>query len=193
MNSIIVKHKEYEIEEIISNNIFKCSFKNKTYIIYKLNVEMDNYKNYLFLLSKLFHSGVKVPKLKVIDKKNGYVVKEFLEGTTIFDYIVENDFNEDIYKSIFFNSYCAKMAGLNLSFDLKNWTIVGKDLVYNDIYVEKYDPKKDFTKTKIREWFMGNELFEYYKNNGILLENSRKKSEFEVNKEMVLMTCKYYL
>lgn len=193
MNSIIIKHRQFEINEIISNNIFKCSFKNKSYIVHKLDINEDNYKDNLALITKLCHCAVKQTKLFLIDKKQGYVVKEYVEGQTLFDFIIDNDFNDNIYKKVFQNSFYARSAGLNLSFDLKSWLLVGDELLYIDLYCEKYNPNRDFTKGEIRKWFMSAELAEYYKNNGILIDKKRIKDVFSVNKEMVLLTCKYYM
>ena len=193
MSTIIVKHKEFEVIELISNNISKCSFKNKLYLLFKLDINDVNYRENLLSISRLSHSSVKQPKLKIIDKKQGYIVREYLEGTTVFDYILDHDFNENIYKQVFYNSYCARMAGLNLNFDLKAWTLVGDELYYTDLFVEKYDAAKDFTKNQIRLWFLSSELCKYYEKNGVLFDKTRLKQEYEVNKEMVLMTCKYYL
>lgn len=193
MDKIVAKHREFEIIEIISNNIFKCSYKNKTYIISKLDINDSEYKEKLFELSKLCHSGVLQPKLKFIDKKQGYIVREYVEGVSLFDYILDHDFDESIYKQVFYNSYCARIFGINLCFNLKSWILVGDDLYYNDLYCEKYKKENDFTKSEIRKWFLSKELAKYYENNGVLIDKSRIKLEYEVNKEMVLMTCKYYL
>ena len=193
MDTIRIKHKDFEIVEIVKDNIFKCYFNNKYYIITKLKTDDPNYKDQLFYLNKLFNSGVPQPKLKCLDKKQGYVVQEYMEATSLFDYILDNDFNEMIYKKIFYNAYSAKVAGLKISFDLKSWVLINDSLYYVGLEAEKYSPDNDFTKKDIWYWFMGKELAEYYKNNGVLIDKSRIKSDFEVNKEMVLMTCKYYL
>ena len=193
MSTIVVKRKEFEVVELISNNITKCSFKNKLYILTKLDVNDVNYHENLLMITKLSRSAVKQPKLKFIDKKQGYIVREFLDGTTVFDYILDHDFDENIYKQVFYTSYSARMAGLNLNYELKSWMLVGNELYYTDMFCEKYDAAKDFTKNQIRLWFLSNELCKYYENNGVLLDKTRLKQEYEVNKEMVLMICKYYL
>ena len=193
MNALKIKHKEFEIVEIISNNIWKCSFKNKLYIISKLDNKDVNYKETLFMFNKLKNSGVNQPKLICVDKKQGYIVREFIDGLNMFDYILDSDFDENIYKQIFLNSYYARVAGLNLDFNLKAWTLAGDKLYYTSLFSEKYDPKMDFTKKMVRLWFLSDELANYYKKSGVLLDNSRIKDENTVNKEMVLMTCKYYI
>ena len=70
---------------------------------------------------------------------------------------------------------------------------MGDELFYTDLFCEKYIESNDFTKNQIRLWFLSNELRDYYEKNGILFDKNRLKQEYEVNKEMVLMTCKYYL
>ena len=193
MSTLVIKHKEFEIIEILSNNVFKCSFKNKEYIVHKLDTSDSHYKDNVAQLNKLVHSGVKQPKLKFLDKKSGYLVREYIEGINLFDYILEHDFDENIYKKVFFNSYSAKVCGLTLNYDLKSWILVNDDLYYIGLFSQKYNPENDFTKSEIRKWFLGKELEEYYKNNGVLIDKTRIKNEFSVNKEMVLMTCKYYM
>ena len=192
MSTIVVKHKEFEVLELISNNISKCSSKNKTFILTKLDVNDVNYRENLFMISKLSHTAVKQPKLFLIDKKQGYVVREYIEGISVFDYILDHDFDENIYKKVFYNSYLARIAGLNLNFDLKSWLIAGDELYYTDFFCEKYLPNNDFTKKQIRIWFLSQELCQYYKQNDVIFDKSRIKNEYSVNKEMVLMTCKYY-
>ena len=70
--------------------------------------------------------------------------------------------------------------------------LVDDRLIYVGTYCEKYDPRFDFTKGKMREWFMTKELAAFYEKNGVLFDKKRLKDEFSANKEMVLMTCKYY-
>ena len=86
----------------------------------------------------------------------------------------------------------ARVVGLNLDYSLDKWMLCGDILFYASDYCEKYESKNDFTKTKIREWFLSTDLANYYEKNGVLFDKNRIKDEFSVNKEMVLMTCKYY-
>lgn len=189
MENIKIKHKEYEVLEIVSKDTFKANYKNKTYLIKKYepdSVELD-------MIKKLTKSTVSMLKVIRMDKKTGYVAFEYFEGTLMSDYILDNDFNENIYKQIFRNSYSARVAGLNLDYSLDKWMLVNNTLYYVGEYCEKYDPKNDFTKEKMREWFFTKELAAFYKKNGVLFDKKRIKDEFSTNKEMVLMTCKYYI
>lgn len=188
MENIKIKRKYFEVVEIISNDTFKATFKNQEYLVKKYDPDSTS----LDMLKKLNKSNIRVRRMKYLDKKGGYVAFEWLEGQLVSDYILDNDFNENIYKQIFKNSYMARAAGLNLDYSLDKWMLVNDELIYVSEYCEKYDPSNDFTKGKMREWFYTRELEQFYKQKGILFDKSRIKNEFVVNKEMVLMTCKYY-
>ena len=189
MENIKIKRKEFEISEIVSKDTFKGVFKDNTYLIKKYDPNSESFSN----LKILMKSSISIPSVKYIDKKSGYVAFEMYEGTLISDYILDHDFDENIYKQIFRNSYYARLVGLTLDYSLDKWMLCGNQLVYVSEYCEKYDPKNDFTKWKMREWFFTKELAEFYKKNGILFDKKRIKKEFAANKEMVLMTCKYYI
>lgn len=189
MEKLRIKHKDFDVTEILSKDSFKAEFKNETYFVKKY--EPDSIS--LDMVKKLLKSNVSIPKVKLFDKKTGYVAFQWLDGVLVSDYILDNDFNENIYKQIFKNSYMARAAGLNLDFSLDKWMLVNDTLYYVSEYCEKYDPKNDFTKFKMREWFFTSELVDFYKQKGILFDKNRIKNQFSVNKEMVLMTCKYYL
>lgn len=188
MENIKIKRKYFEVVEIISNDTFKTTFKNQEYLVKKYDPDSTS----LDMLKKLNKSNIRVRRMKYLDKKSSYVAFEWLEGRLVSDYILDNDFNENIYKQIFKNSYMARAAGLNLDYSLDKWMLVNDELIYVSEYCEKYDPSNDFTKGKMREWFYTRELEQFYIQKGILFDKSRIKNEFVVNKEMVLMTCKYY-
>ncbi len=193
MEKLKIKHKEYEVVEIIKDNVYKCSFKNKQFLVYKYESGSSEFSEKAFLFKQLKNSSVNTPKLIAVDKKGGYFVREYLEGVTMFDYILDHDFSEDIYKQIFRNSYMARVVGMNLNYELTEWMLVGETLYYIGTFCEKYDPKKDFTKEVIRLWFLSKDLAKYYEKNGVLFDKTRLKEDYAVNKDMVLMTCKYYM
>ena len=114
MNVLKIKHQDFEVIEIIKDDTFKCEYKNKLYFVKKYSLENSDGRSNFISAQKVTRCNVPQPKLKFADKKTGYVVKEFLSGTLLSDYILDNDFDENIYKQIFLNSYMARVAGLNL-------------------------------------------------------------------------------
>ena len=192
MNSITIKKREFEIIEIIKNNTFKCAYKNKEYYVKKYDLEKSETRSRFNSALKLYKSAVNTPKLLLADKKQGILAFEWLDGILISDYILDHDFDENIYRQIYLNSYMARVMKLNLNYAPDQWMLVGEKLFYVSDFSEEYRPENDFTKKQLRLWFLSKELCEFYKNNGILFDKSRIKEDYAVNKETVLMTCKYY-
>ena len=192
MTTLKIKHRKFEITEIIKDDAFKAEYKNKEFFVKKYDLNSSEGRVRFVMVQKVAKTGVVQPKLKFAEKKTGYVVKEYVDGTLMKDYILDHDFDENIYKQIFFNSYMAKAVGLTLDFNLDSWMMVGDKLYYVGEYCDKYTPEKDFTRNGITLWFFTKDLAKYYEKNGILFDKTRIKEEFAVNKEMVLMTCKYY-
>lgn len=192
MESILVKHHQYEVMEILSSDSYKCLLKNKYFFVKVFDLEKSENKSKFLSYLKLHQSNISLPKLYAFDKKRGVVVLQFLDGQLVSDFILDHDFNENLYRQIFRNSYMARIVKLNLDYSLDKWMLCGDSIFYVGFSSEPYVQENDFTKIKIREWFLSKELSQFYKNNGILFDKSRILDDFKVNKEMVLMTCKYY-
>ena len=192
MNILKIKHKEFEIIEIIKDDVFKCERKDKFYFIKKYNLNNSVERSKFFNVQKLHKSNIKMAKLFIVDKRSGYVVLEYLSGITIKDYILEHDFDENMYKQVFLNAYMARVVGYTLDYRLDQWMLVDNTLYYIGDYCDKYLPSNDFSRSTLSLWFLGKDLYNYYEKTGILFDKTRLKDEFTVNKEMVLMTCKYY-
>ena len=192
MDKIVVKRREFEIVEILSNNSFKCIYKNKFYLIKKFTPKTQEAGEYTFALEKLEHSGIATPKLKFIDKKTGYSVREFIEGINVLDYVIDHDFPEWIYSQLFINAYMAKVAGLTINYSLDKWMIKDEKLIYIGEEANKFNEAQDLIKKYLRIWFNTDELNQYLHQRGIMFDKKRLKNQYEVNKEIVLMTCKYY-
>lgn len=192
MNSLIIKRKEFEIEEIISSNSYKCSFKGKPYFVKQYNLEKSADRSKFYSRIQISKSAVNSPKLRFIDKKAGLLASDFIDGILISEYILDHDFNENIYRQVFLNSYMAKVIKMKLDFSLEHWLLSNENLFYTGDYVEPYTVENDFTKTQIKLWFNSKELAEYYKKRGVLFDKTRIKDDYLINKETILMICKYY-
>ena len=192
MNSITIKRREFEIVEIIKNNSFKCTYKDKEYFVKKYDLEKSEAKSRFNNALKLHRSSVNTAKLILADKKQGILAFEWLDGTLVSTYILDHDFDENIYRQIFLNSYMARAMKLNLDYSLNQWMMVGSKLYYISDFCEEYRAENDFTKKQLRLWFLSKDLSKFYENTGVLFDKNRIKDDFTVNKEMVLMTCKFY-
>ena len=192
METIKIKHREFEIIETVSDNSFIASRKNKKFFVRKFKPYEQEGKELMYALDKIKTSGVSAPKLFWIDKKLGYAVCEYLEGQLMSDYLSKNDMNDSLFEQLFKNAYFAKLSHMTLSYEPDKWMLVNDTLYYIYPVFIIYKKEKDLAERYIRLWFNTTELFEFLKQKGIFYDKKRIKNEYVTNKEIVLTTCKYY-
>ena len=191
MSELKIKHRLFEnVEE--KENYILATYKNKTYEITKFEPRTEEGDALSYLTKRISTSGIKSPKLFFIDKKQGYIVKEHLEGITIMELISKEDLNEDIYSQLFQIAYLAKINRMTLNYEIDNWLLVDNVLYYTLPDFIMYNEEKDLVKKYLRLWFVTKDLVTFLSNHGLSIDKNRIKDEYTVNKEMVLMTIKHY-
>ena len=192
MEIIRIKHRDFVKENEINGHSFICSYKEKQYFIRKFDYKTNEGKELIYCLKQLKLSGVKVPKLFWVDKKAGYIVTEFIDGELASNYFSKQDFEEWVYEKLFISASYAKMNKMTLDYSPDKWMIKDGELYYiYPIYI-RYKKEKDLVEKYIRLWFNTKETASFMKENRLSFDSGRIKKEYEVNKQIVLMTCKYY-
>lgn len=192
METIKIKHREFEKLEDINENQFIGLFKGKKYFITHFDPSSEEGKQYIYLLQRITNTGIRTPKLRWLDKKLGYSVREYLEGERADVVLSKGELPEKIYEDLFFNNYMARMSHMTLDYSPHNFLVVGDMLYYviDDFII--FDKKKDLVDNYIRLWFDTKQLAEYLAKNGLSYDKKRIKDDYSTNKSIVLMTCKYY-
>ena len=192
MSEIKIKHRVFTFLEERSENSFLATHKDKTYEIFKFDYSTESGDALVYALNRIKNAGIKAPKIFLIDKKQGYAVREYLEGETVMKYISRQDLPEDFYRQIYLNQYLAKINRMTLNYEIDKWIVVDNTLYYVAPQFIMYNEEKDLVKKYIRLWFNTRELVKYLNAHGLSFDNSRLKDELATNKEIVLMACKYY-
>ena len=192
MDTIKIKHREFTKVKDINENQFVGLFKNKQYMVYHFDPSSEEGKKYVYFLNRITNTGIRTPKLYWLDKKQGYAVREYLEGEYAYEYMGYDDLSDDLYKDLFFNAYMAKMSHMTLNYNPDNWMIVGNNLYYMIDEFIIYEKSKDLVDHYIRLWFNTKELAKFLENNGVSYDKLRIKDEYSTNKNIVLTTCKFY-
>lgn len=192
METIKIKHKEYQITQIISDDKYIGSYKNKEYLLRKFDYSTEEGKALLYNIKKLINNGVKVPKLIAVDKKAGFLVSEYIEGITAMEYLSKLDFSEDLFDQLFKINHMAKSGRMTLNYSPDKWIIREGELYYVYPWFINYNPKEELSGKYLRLYFNTKELAEFLDKNDVFYDKSRIKDEYSTNKEMVLMTVKYY-
>ena len=86
----------------------------------------------------------------------------------------------------------AKSGRMTLNYSPDKWIISNGVLYYVYPWFINYNPKEELSEKYLRLYFNTKELAEFLDKNGVFYDKSRIKDEYSTNKEMVLMTVKYY-
>ena len=129
----------YVIKQIHHEPCSYYSFGNK------LEAELNDY-------NRLLDTGINLPKLLEVDYKNERILKEYIEGPTIYD-LVKDDLMEDEYLGIVIDmSKKCLDKGLNIDYYPTNFIVNNNDLYYIDYECNSYDPKWNFENWGINYW-----------------------------------------
>ncbi len=192
METIKIKHRLFTVIQALPDNFFLLERKNKRYLAEKFDPHSIEGKETSYAYSKLKYSGVSSPSIYLIDDRNGYAVREYVEGEKVSEILAREDLSENIIEQLFNNAYLARNSQITLNYEPDYWIIVNEKLIYTYPMVIKFNKQKDLVEKYIRLWFNTVELRQYLSKLNINFDKSRVKQENLVNKEIVLMTCKYY-
>ena len=188
----MVKRRTFNILETLSDNSFKVERKNKVFFLKKFN-SFSDYEYCFERRKKFINNGIKVPKIIKADKKALSIIFEYVEGQNVLEMLYNAPLPENVYKAVFMMNYLARLSKIMLDFDPSNYiyTDDGK-LYYMGLKYFEYDEKTSFVQKGIRLWFYTKEFSNLLLEKGHQIDKTRLKDDYVINKEIVLMTVKYY-
>lgn len=120
----------------------------------KLQSELNDYK-------RLNEVGILMPKLIDVDVDNEIILKEYIEGSTIFE-MVKDDINVDRYIDIVNKmSKLLQQHDLNIDYFPTNFVVKDDELYYVDYECNKYMEKWNFINWGIKYWSKTKEFLDY--------------------------------
>ena len=193
MNEIIeIKRKEYEVIEQISDHTYKVERKGQYYLMKKFEDDPAGFEKFVDAEHDLRVSGVTNPKCYFYDKKLRIAILEYIEGETCFDILLKEDLSESIIEQLFKTFWYAKNDRLALDYSPKNFVFSNGKLYYLPFIVGRFTSNEQFVQKDIMLWFFTKDFIKYCHSLGIDVDQSRLKSDYETNKNIALMTVKYY-
>ena len=194
MNEIIeIKRKEFTVLEKMGDRSFKVERKGKIYFLKKYNTKQE-LQEFEEKQHKLRFTAIDLPKVYLFDKKDLVSVVDFIEGENLFDLLVKEDIKDEIiYKFLFAAEWYARREKVKLDYRPENFKFDGKKLFYLPYTCEPLDSNYNFALTDLRLWFATKQFASYVKSKGIAFDDSRTGDEYSVNKQIALMTVKYFI
>ena len=144
--------KQYVLKQIHHEPCAYYTFGNK--------IEAENYD-----YKRLLKAGIRIPEMFEIDIENERILKEYIEGDTIFD-LVKNDVSvEPLMEQIREMADKAKNAGLNIDYFPTNFVVQKGLIYYIDYECNEYMEEWNFENWGVKYWSKTSEFIEYLNKN----------------------------
>ena len=120
----------------------------------KIEAEKNDYE-------RLQQTGIRIPVMLDIDTENERIVKEYIEGPTIYD-LVKTDEMKDIYlEQVREMAACVSASGLNIDYFPTNFVVMGDLIYYIDYECNEYMDEWNFENWGIKYWSKTEEFITY--------------------------------
>lgn len=173
---ISVNSKEYKIIKLLGKGKGGYSYlaekEDNQYVLKQIHHEPCSYYTFGNKIEaerndyqRLLNAGIRIPKMVDIDIENERIVKEYIDGETIFE-MVKNDISVVPYlKQIRQMAQTAKSAGLNIDYFPTNFVVQNGIIYYIDYECNNYSDEWNFENWGIKYWSKTPEFLEYVAQN----------------------------
>ena len=120
----------------------------------KIEAEKNDYQ-------RLRAAGIRIPQMFDVDMENERIIKEYIDGPTIFE-LVKNDEMKEMY--LLQMQEMAKIAyshGLNIDYFPTNFVVQDNQIYYIDYECNNYMDEWNFENWGIKYWSKTSEFIEY--------------------------------
>lgn len=141
-------NNEYVLKQIHHEPCAYYNFGNK------IESEINDYKR----LKKI---GISMPEMIDVDLKNERILKEYINGDTIFEYVARNEVKEDYINQIKNMCRILYAANTNIDYFPTNFVVQDDKLYYIDYECNDYMEEWNFENWGIKYWSLTKEFLEY--------------------------------
>ena len=193
VETIEIKRKEFVILEKLGEHSFKVERKGKVFFLKKYD-NKDLFREFVEQQHRLKITALDIPKVYLFDKNQLISVVEFIEGENMLESMAKEDIkDEQIYKLLLLAEWYMRREKLRIDFHPDNFKYNGKKLIYLPFTYGAFESGYNFALKDFKLWFPTKEFVEYAQSKGFEIDKSRIGNEYAVNKQMALLTVKYYM
>lgn len=122
----------------------------------KLQSELNDYK-------KLKSIGIKLPEMLDVDIENERILKEYIEGSTIYELVLQDKMKEEYIAQM--KEMCTLLYKNNTNIDYfpTNFVVQGELMYYIDYECNNYMDEWNFENWGIKYWSKTEEFLQYVK------------------------------
>lgn len=140
--------KEYVLKQIHHEPCDYYQFGNK------IESEMKDYER----LKKI---GIPMPKMLEVDIEKERILKEYIKGHTVFDYVLRNEVKPTFVEQVKEMCVVLYAADTNIDYFPTNFVVQGDKLYYIDYECNDYMEEWNFENWGIKYWSQTKEFLEY--------------------------------
>ena len=112
---------------------------------------------------RLQKAGIRIPRMLDIDLANERILKEYIDGPTIFDLVKGDAMQDDYLEQVRKMAAQARSAGLNIDYFPTNFVVQDDSMYYIDYECNSYMDEWNFENWGVKYWSKTPECIEYIK------------------------------
>ena len=172
MEKISVNDRKFKIIKLLGHGKGGYSYLvtdgNNEYVLKQIHHEPCNYYNFgnkieseINDYKRLKKIGMSMPEMIDVDLKNERILKEYINGDTIFEYVARNEVKEDYINQIKNMCRILYAANTNIDYFPTNFVVQDDKLYYIDYECNDYMEEWNFENWGIKYWSLTKEFLEY--------------------------------
>ena len=172
MKEMSVNEKSYVVLKLLGHGKGGYSYLvtdgTKEYVLKQIHHEPCDYyqfgnkieseiKDYV----RLKEIGIPMPAMLAVDMENERILKEYIKGDTIFDYVLQNEVKPAFVKQV--KEMCVDLYAANINIDYfpTNFVVQDEKLYYIDYECNDYMAEWNFENWGIQYWSQTKAFWEY--------------------------------
>lgn len=163
MNKLSVNDQEYEIVTLHGKGKGGYSYlvtkDNTFYVLKQIHHEPCSYYTFgnkieaeINDYQTILQTGINIPRMIDVDKKNERIVKEYVEGPMISELVEEGKLDPTYIEQVLTMQELCKKQGINIDYYPTNFIVNNGKIYYIDYECNKYDPKWDYDNWGKQYW-----------------------------------------
>ena len=120
----------------------------------KIEAEINDY-------NRLLHTGIRLPQMLDVDIENERIVKEYIDGPTIYELVKDNVMDDSYIVQVREMAQMVYSAGLNIDFFPTNFVVANGTIFYIDYECNPYMDEWNFENWGIKYWSKTKDFIEY--------------------------------
>ncbi len=172
MKEMCVNEKSYEVIKLLGHGKGGYSYLvtdgTKEYVLKQIHHEPCDYYQFgnkieseMRDYERLKEIGIPMPKMFEVDMEKERILKEYIKGDTIFDYVLRNEVKPTFVEQV--KEMCVVLydANTNIDYFPTNFVVLEDQLYYIDYECNDYMEEWNFENWGIKYWSQTKEFLEY--------------------------------